>query len=267
MDDLGPILGDKFLRYVLALAENVEELGNVDLSPQQLAVIDNLKDLTSRVQGGHPLEQAIGLANVTLLCLDDRATSLANACRLECGGQLPQVKQQGDEVLGLLQRLARDIYPGLLLPSADDDVIHRGMPLGGPLYRHPAQDPFCRAVLADASLKLLFPGADQNLDSTTIDAVLGVQSNLIFSSGRGGGLQLALLADLLFMAAYYRTLLDGELTPEAYLPCVKDVLHDVRKLASGRGCECRSSSGYLTSTSHLTQQYRSPGGRYAVPAN
>ncbi len=111
------------------------------------------------------------------------------------------------------------------------------MELGGPIFRHPKHDDLCQAVYADEALKRLFPGDYPDLDPSARRALYGLHSEVIFSLGRGGGLQLSGLIDSLMLAAYYRALLAGPLSIEAYYTAIRTVLGEVRKVASGQSCE------------------------------
>lgn len=89
--------------------------------------------------------------------------------------------------------------------------------------------------MADEKLKQLFPGVEPELDLTDTKVLLSVASVLTFPVGRAGSLQLAMLADCLLTAAYYRSLLlKSQFESDGYLSSLKDVVGEVRKLADGQ---------------------------------
>jgi Apea-like HEPN len=235
MDDLKNVYGDALLSCLLA--RDITAADEYELTAEQRHVTDILRGWLSQVARQGPFEQRINLASGLLAYLPDAATTFANAARLACGGQVPEEHSADDEVCELLLRMGRDIYPGFLLPPSNDRLDSLLMPLSGPVFRHPQIDALCRAVYGDEALKRLFPGDYPNLDPTAERALVGLHSEVIFSSGRGGGLQLIGLIDSLLLAAYYRALLAGPLSMRAYFTALKTVLREVRKLASGRLCE------------------------------
>lgn len=92
-------------------------------------------------------------------------------------------------------------------------------------------------MYADETLKRLFPGDYSTIDATKPRALIGLHSELIFSSGSGGGLQLIGLSERMLLAGYYRMLLAGPLSMAAYFTSLKTVLDEVRKLADGQSCQ------------------------------
>ncbi len=235
MDDLKSVFGEALLSYLLA--QDVTAMDEQQLTSEQRAVVDTLRGWLSQVAGQHPFEQRINLAGGLLTYLPAAGSTFSIAARLSCGGQVREEHAPEDRVLDVLLRIGRDLYPGLLLPSGDNQSDPMVMELGGPIFRHPNHDDLCQAVYADEALKLLFPGDYPNLDPSAPRALYGLHSEVIFSLGRGGGLQLSGLIVSLMLAAYYRALLAGPLSIEAYFAAIKIVLSEVRKVVSGQSCE------------------------------
>lgn len=235
MDDLKNVFGEALLSYLLA--QDVTAMDEQHLTTEQQGVVDILRGWLSQVAGQHPVVQRINLASGLLTYVPDAGSTFSNAARLSCGGQIPEERAPEDRVLDALLRIGRDLYPGLLLPSGNNQSDPMVMELGGSIFRHPTHDDLCQAVYADEALKLLFPGDYPNLDPSVPRALYGLHSEVIFSLGRGGGLQLAGLIDSLILAAYYRALLAGPLSIEAYFAAIKTILGEVRKVVSGQSCE------------------------------
>jgi hypothetical protein len=81
----------------------------------------------------------------------DFGMSQANALRVYCGGELPDVDDASALITSLLTA-ARDVYPLFLIPTPE------GMPITGPTgaYSHPESEEFSRHALRDESLSRLF---------------------------------------------------------------------------------------------------------------
>jgi len=232
MNDLKTIFGEALLSYLLAV--DVTELEEGLLTTGQAEVISSLRQLVQAAEERDPGLVRRILGEALIEYNTEKNTTFANAARITSGGQIPQPAVTGEGALGELLILARDAYPALLMPHPKDVSFLDHPPFGVAFFRHPVHSAFCRAVLSDANLKLLFPGEKDTVDSTSMAALAGVQSVLVFSTGHGGGLQLILLADRLLRAAYYRVLLDGELALDSYLSSVQQVLDAVGNMAAGR---------------------------------
>ncbi|MFC9253571.1 hypothetical protein [Amycolatopsis thailandensis] len=98
-------------------------------------------------------------------------------------------------------------------------------------HNHPARLDFCREILKDSSLKLLFPDQDpRHIDDET--RLYEMTSFLQFSNGSGRSFQLAGLAEHILRSAYSRLLFDST-EAKPFSSHVDDVLQDVRTMAKG----------------------------------
>jgi hypothetical protein len=235
VDDLRNVFGEALLSYLLA--QDVTAMDEQSLTSEQRGVVVTLRGWLRQVAGQHPFEQRINLTSGLLTYVPAAGSTFSNAARLSCGGHVHEEHAPEDQVLDALLRIGRDLYPGLLLPSGNDQSDLMAMEFGGPIFRHPKHDDLCQAVYADEALKRLFPGDYPDLDPSAPRALYGLHSEVIFSLGRGGGLQLSGFIDSLMFAAYYRALLAGPLSIEAYFAAIKTVLGEVRKVVSGQSCE------------------------------
>ncbi|HEX3783089.1 MAG TPA: hypothetical protein VHX38_25765 [Pseudonocardiaceae bacterium] len=233
MDDLRRIFGERFLSYVLAC--DSAALDGAEWSAEQQHVVQQLTELAGLIAGQHPSQQRNGLTNVLLDWRTEVNTSLANLWRLGCGGQILDINATTDIGLTLILQIARDMYPGFLLPTTDSHVIEGpGSDLSGPVHRHPARLAFCQAVVDDEKLRLLFPGVAEGTALEDVgNKLYEIQSEITVPAGRSGSFQLVMLCQVLLNTAYDRLLLSGRDTLEAYLDVVAEVLDDTRKLGSG----------------------------------
>jgi hypothetical protein len=235
MEDIRAVFGDELLNYLFA-----RDMGGVDeqrLGADQRGFVATLRQLVEQVAGRPAEVRRMDVADALLAYVPEAATSVANAARLAGGGQVPEPRGTGDDALDLLLRIGRDIYPGFLLPRAGDQMDAMLLSISGPVFRHPQIDNLCRSIYADEALKRLFPGDYPDLDVSAELGLIGLQSEIVYSSGRSASLQLIGLVNCLLTNAYYRVLLVGRLSMEAYFTAIKALLGEVRKLAVGQSCD------------------------------
>ena len=233
MNDIKAVFGDALLNYMFA--SEVSDLSEQDLTVAQRGILEILRGWIQQLAGQPAFEQRSNLVDALLKYVPASGTTFANAARLACGGLIPDGHTSSDPTLNSLLVLGRDTYPGFLLAPVEQPISL----LGAALIQHPQVAAFCKAALADESLKNLFPGVAKPHELTTIGQLISVKSELIFPWGHGRSFQLVMLPDCLLSAAYYTTLLAGESTLETYLSTLEGLLQDVRKLANGEACEAR----------------------------
>lgn len=237
MDDLLPVYGEKFLSYVLAVDDGAA-LANIPLNPQRNQVIDQLRAYALSTGDQNPFARMVNLGNVALHYVEDQQTTLANLFRMSCGGDIPDCPSTDDELDWRLARLVRDIHPGLLLPPSEEHPMSPLTGIAGGVFRHPLNRELCQAIQEDDALKLLFPTAPLPESPSSPPPpdleVLGIQSNLVFASGRGGSFQLVMLPETIIMTAFDRCNLSGKADLAEHIRAAHEVLKDVRQLALGR---------------------------------
>lgn len=119
--------------------------------------------------------------------------SFFNACRTQCGGELPDF-HTGDPVGDALAPSLAYIYPTTLIfrHLAGSPWSFSSTP------RYPADGEYLRsvsqAILEDPELSRLFP--ERN------DERLSTSNSFVSNTGRAGGMQLATLPDAIFNSAY-----------------------------------------------------------------
>lgn len=234
MEDLIEVFGSDFLSYVLS--RDVAQTSLADLSPEQLGIVGLLRPIADSARSANPFHRSVGLAGIAVRYDDQHSTTFANVCRRHCGGPMPTIEDTADDLRDLLLRMGLDIYPAFLLPQPDEPGIFPPNISGA--FAHPLHREICKAILADTKLRDLFPEVAAHLDLSEIETFLSVHSyQLIWESGRSGGVQLALLAGLLMISAYHRCLLERKLEVECFLSQLATMLNDLRKLASGESCD------------------------------
>ena len=225
LDDLLETLGRPFLRWVSnldddELDEQFEEssAGGTMPNPTLQTVVMLASQGTSQAGAAHmPASWRWGVFGSWIEA--DR-TVLANALRLQSGGDLPEVKQGADDVINELRCLARDAAPLALIPPTPWDVGVLSV-----AYQHPGRTAFQDAVMDDPDLKRLFP--------SETDHGGPVGSNWR-STGSGGSQQLWMFADNLLSAAATRLRLDECLDPENLMAAAVEELETVREALRGR---------------------------------
>ena len=186
-EDAVALVGAECVAYVVAAEVcDVKVLSEGTLSAPQKAALHKLVLVLGSpiVQSPRPSELKVEAAASLLTVFDPEAeTTLANALRLEAGGELPEIPES-DLVEQAAAHLARDSYAALLIP--DDRRRSSPMSRAG-TFRNPWTTRFQEAVLADDELGQHFVGpADGDAASFPFTS----------STGHGeGGVQLALLAD------------------------------------------------------------------------
>jgi Apea-like HEPN len=175
-DDLIPICGEHFLRYVLALEDDAT-LSDLSPTSAQRRAIEFLSDLVA----SHPDDEAWSFRHygeLTSLCrqAEGDEPSTANRLRIFCGGKLPEVPTSGDDTLDGLLSVARDLWPGLLIPtlgkrsSLDWDSVRVG------IHGHPGLVELGRAFLTDEDLGRFFPNGPSPDELTPSDLVTRITS-------------------------------------------------------------------------------------------
>jgi hypothetical protein len=245
VQDLVETYGEPFMAYVLNL-EGTSISDGVNLTDNQQQVVDELRKYAALTKDQQLIQRRFALASVATHYSDDDEATIANVFRKKSGGRIYEPMSTEDQAVSLLIRMGCDVYPGLLLPTPDGSYVPFGLlrPTATGLSSHPMHQAFCRAVLDDSDLGLLFPGTPDSSTLTDLTALAAVSTFLFFSSGRGGGVQLVVLADILMKAAYDRLKFLEETGIEAYVDTLSTVVHEARRLARGKRIEVPLLVGY-----------------------
>ena len=175
------ILGNDFLRYVLALDQTVSlEAPSDALDEGRHRVLAALEQLLFVAGQGATNDAglAFGLSVTVDRYVPEMGSSLANLLRVQAGGPIARPPTAEDPVLNALLSLLPDVYPALLLPRR----FVGDMPaLSSVAFAHPSRSDLERAVLADPDLSRLY---------TTESTMSGWAGSAYCSTGRGGSLQL-----------------------------------------------------------------------------
>jgi hypothetical protein len=233
MEILQRIFGKDFLRYVFA--QDDVEIAEASLSRGQNTVVRKLMDLALDVQAQPPSARQLSLVNAILSYADDEQTTVANAWRRQCGGDLISPHTTKDPVLRSLLILVQDTYPAFMLPREKGDLATSEIAISRPVFRHPEWKVACRAVLDDKALGKFFPADCATGSRDDTEVLLEVNSVLTFSSGTSQKFQLTLMPNTFLASAYLRYLLPGGVrTLEKFASCMKKIIAEARHLAEKR---------------------------------
>lgn len=174
---------------------------------------------------------------------DEAGTSRAVALRIAAGGTVPSVSSS-DTIEGLLETLARDLYPLLLIEPPDTGFrrvggrsLDRLSLLRHQLFWHPCAERFEKAVLASPLLVRLFPSESPSSG--------GRCGTLWTNLGRGGTIQSSGFADGLLADAYVSMLLDNAHDHSRFVSSALSQLQGAYKLAAGEPLQVRTLLGFV----------------------
>lgn len=241
--------GSEFVSYALNLEPSVALPGELvgdregGVSTPRQAALDALAAVVERVEallaGEEPQAQGGSVAfrrrqmYVSFLC----SASADQECYTDmlhrhCGGLWPDAPV-GDDVLGALYRLGKDVFAACLLRrDADDRGFGFPPAVTAAMFRSPATMGVYDAWLADPVLSTLFPqAAEQRKDDQGLYAI---QSEFIWSTGSGGSLQLAMIPNHVIGYALAMMRIEKAFHPAGLLAQLGSALSAVRNLASRR---------------------------------
>jgi len=189
------------------------------------------------------LESAEGRAPMQLLSADLlgrweplSGTTVANVLRLSAGGSIDLVAPASDDVAAILVTFLRDLYPLLLLPRMEPAWRPPLLELGGPFYRHPAQEQMGQTVLADPDLRRLFP---RRIEGS------GWVGATYRSTGVGGSLQLTSLPQLLITDAWWWChLVEDPPSREQLVESIRETVSLLRRAVRGEPADVKALIGF-----------------------
>lgn len=218
VDPVG-FLGREFMAYVAA-----SEPGTIDEALRNPEHAEHEKVLAAVARCQNLLVQhGLQIHEVVASVPGGQEQSVGNALRLASGGELPSVPSDTGPV-GALARLARDVFPALLLHPAQQPSFWGGSLvspshrlLGGAVERNPAADEFQRA-LADDPLSGLF-------------AAEPPPAFFSFSPGTGAAVELSAIPRGLIGAAVARVVLtEPTLTFSALVDQLRLMVDELRQV-------------------------------------
>ncbi|WP_330320549.1 HEPN domain-containing protein [Streptomyces clavifer] len=225
MEKLRHFYGNTFMEYCLNLSTDEFSDRRIQFTNQQNEVIEALQ-ATIRGIEAHSGDETIRRFNLaaTLSYSESHGSSPANAWRLHCGGEIPTIQSDDSLEMNLLL-LGVDTYPQLLLPNASGDDR---MPFTGVMtFNNPNHRRTVKEILLDRDLHRLFPGVTDS-ESYQGDGI-DITSEVIWSNGSGGGLQLAMLPESIIRYSTLR--LRDPSTLEQFLNALRNALTLARTLA------------------------------------
>ena len=228
---LADTFGLKLLAYLTASSEGAVRQrlsGQGTLEARQEAVLPHLIVLAMQAAAAASTSGAPVHLHLSFLGQFNRAmdTSLGTWLRSQAGGEV-QLRIPDDPVGRPLALMLRDIYPLMLLPEDREFRGHLG--LIGAVFGSPRRAAFEQAVMGDNDLSRLFPTPPQDASGPT--------TMLYRSTGSGGTMQLALLADVLLSNSWARAQASGRHDLESVGSELRASLDLVRQAARGEPTE------------------------------
>jgi hypothetical protein len=149
-------LGERLVKFILAVPDE-DPLPKTFTKKQERASVRLLNMIVEGNDFSPDLELSVSVLSGYVKVLK---TSIINSYRMYCGGDVPQVPRGDDRVVQSLRRLARDLWPLLLLPPDGASTFpktfqHRGCPI--PIAMHPSVQAARNALAHDAVIARLFP--------------------------------------------------------------------------------------------------------------
>lgn len=233
-----PMVGVDFIAYASnTTPDSVNSmLAGTALSPQVILVINELKALIdsqfpngdTETDGVYNVNEHLRLLNLSsLLGSQYQGNSIGNALRIMTGGTLP-ISGGSTTLEQEMGKLARDVYPILLLPRDDGGHFPDFMNISSmisPAVMRNSYEPFFDAVEADNVLNSLYvaQGEDRHFKNF----------NYWLNTGHGTGQQLISLPGELIIPAYYKAQIEGKETAEEFIGQVVENLRLFRRVADG----------------------------------
>jgi hypothetical protein len=237
-----PLVGVDFIAYASnTTPESINAmLAGSPLSAHVIRVINELKALIdtqfpngdTETDGVYNVNEHLRMLNLSsLLGSQYQGNSIGNALRLITGGTLP-TSGGSTSLEQEIGKLARDVYPILLLPRDDGGHFPDFMNISSmisPAVMRNSYEPFFDAVEADSVLNGLYvrQGEDRHFKNF----------NYWLNTGQGTGQQLISLPAELIIPAYYKAQIEGKTTPEEFIEQVIENTRLFRRMATNEAVE------------------------------
>ncbi len=235
LDDTLKVLGNAFLRYVLALADAEDPQNNTNWTTKQQEVHAQLRMMLMQLQiplgdsGGFALYSA--LSNFVSI-VPGTQRSIANLLRIHAGGILMDAPETKDAFARHMFALAIESYPSYLLPRPRQGSPSFWTSATLPTHQHPSGIDAVGELLRDDSLQHLFPGSPDAESIRSFSDAVDVSSYWTLSNGQGGTQQAVLIIGFILNYAYARLASTGTApTLARYLDHVRQAIAEVRSLA------------------------------------
>lgn len=236
--------GEPFLRYVLALREEVPIVQALQSTSTEFVLL--LQSPLDQVAFGRDIEIDVMLsARHFTFYRDDLGGSLANYLHQISGGSQTRPAPNKDPVVQAIRDIAWDIWPALLMrpPTNGHRTFWASTTLGA--SSHPAAIAACKAFMADSKLARLFPGSPSLENTQDIEPFLSVSADWVTSGGQSGSRQLISMLDSIVFSASVHSQLDGSpLTREGLMNAIPYVMDFFRELATRKPVEVPTVIGF-----------------------
>lgn len=228
MRDLCEVYGEPYLKFAL----NCTDIHSIGEAPteNQKKVIDILTEISQKKAGEDDQIFRLNVAGRIGSYIAEIGTTVCSAMHQWSGGTLPAIETE-DALLGHLLALGSQVWPVFLLPHPEAWPPYFGS-LTSCVFSHPTTALLWQAIADDSELRKLFPDVPDQIGDD--QSALRISSEIIFSTGHGETLQLAVLPETLLTAAWWRQILHGGGDLNSYLDELAEVLRETRILASGK---------------------------------
>lgn len=241
LEKLSTIVGVDFIAYASASPPSVIKnmlAGKRPISRRVRSTIEELGFLSERVPASPNMHAGDEIGQATILDIVElprlmgmhhEGNTVGNAIRLAGGASLPALGNYVDDVTTELCRMARNVYPVLLLPKSENEPFSDYMRINMQISfgaSHLDRQPLYDAVQADSTLSRLYNGSSQDQGSSGF--------NYVLNTGLGSGQNLYTLPVEIMVPAYYRTVFAGKFTPEKFIENVADNVRMFKSLIEGQ---------------------------------
>lgn len=160
-----------------------------------------------------------------------------NKWNKQLGGHDVEITSEDPLVISA-SKIALEIFPLFLikLPASSHFFIDTFSHLGSLIYMLGERHVLLKAVMNDKSMSKLFTEVGENEMDT--------YCQYMASSGRGGGIQLAVFPNTLVANAYELMKLRGEISQQALLSAMEEVVQMLRDIAEGKQIDVPAFVGF-----------------------
>lgn len=234
-------MGHKILGFILNI--EVEDAlavlnGQYDLSEERAEVLNNFIQTCRqlRMQGIDQGDVDFSVFHILPQILQNNR-HIFNVWHEQLGGEQVHVDIP-DPVVSSASKIALEIFPLFLikLPTNSHFFIDTLSHLSSLTYKLEERQTLIDSVMADPSLVKLFTNVGENEMDT--------HCQYMASSGRGGGLQLAVFPNTLVANAYELMKIRGDISREALLASVAETIEMLRNLGEGNQIEVPAFVGF-----------------------
>ena len=230
--------GESFLRYLLAIPEDTllaSALKAVHMLPLQHLI--DLRTHTLSGPGEFPhLDLTFNAANHFTARTSGSDLTLAQRLRQLCGGQVENSQVTGNALLDTVSKIARDVWPALLLTSLETNFPKTfSMGILPQATSHPELTDACRLILEDGDLRKLFMSSGQEVpQELKREELVGIAANWVTNDMSGGTRYLQMMPGAIIFNASILAQIEGRtLTFDGLVEKLAPAIDFFRQFSSG----------------------------------